>query len=223
MNPIIVESRLEELMNGGILDKGSHMSFTEGACAMEWVSYIAGLRHTDAPECVSPVLRTFTINLNDGWDTEQRQKLVPLLPRMVGTNGDGQDEARSYLALDWLIRTYTPAWLDLARWTEDARALRDLPQIADLVTAEQAGPVVCVVRNRADARWVATVDAARDAAWDAARYAATGDAAWYAAAIDARIAATDAQALRDLQPTVTMLQTSALELLDRMIDQPICQ
>lgn len=190
MNAIIIESRLEELMNGGVLDGGSHMSFTEGACAMEWVSYIAGLGHTDAPECVSPVLQKFTIDLNDSWDDEQRQKLVPFLPRMVGTNGDGQDEARSYLALDWLIRTYTPAWLDLAGLVGDAQALRGLPRIVDLGTAGQAGPVVRAGHEHSRAARDAAWEAARASAW-AAIVAAAGDAAGDAARDAARVAAGD--------------------------------
>jgi hypothetical protein len=167
---------------------------------MEVVAWLAGEGITDAPECASPVLRAFTINLNDQWDTPTRQRLRPHLPRMVGTANDGLDKTRSYMALDWLIRTYTPAWLDLAGLTTEATALRDLRRIMDLVAAQSAGPVVREVRTKADAAG----DAARDAAGDAAG-AAAWDAAW-AAARDA------------LKPTVETLQASALDLLDRMID-----
>src|SRR5438067_11627652 len=161
----IIESRLNELVSAGVLAEGSHDSFDEGACAMEWVSYLAGEGFTDAPECASRVLRTFTINLNDTWEAEDRQRLVPFLPRMVGTAKDGKDETRSYLALDWLIRTYTPAFLDLANLPEEAQALRDLRRIVDMASAEAAGPVVRAGREKAHAAW--------DAAW-----AAAGDAAW---------------------------------------------
>lgn len=130
---------------------------------MEVVAWLAGEGHTDAPDCASPVLRSFTISLNDQWDQQQRQKLIPFLPRMVGTNGDGQDETRSYLALDWLIRTYTPAWLDLAGLTAEAQELRDLRRIVDLVAAQQAGPVVRAAQEKAAAAWDAAGDAARAA------------------------------------------------------------
>src|SRR6516225_1672504 len=172
----IIEARLNELMNGGVLANGAHASFEEGACALEWVAYIADEGHTDAPECASPVLRRFTISLNDNWSQEQRQKLIPFLPRMVGTAGDGQDKARSYLALDWLIRIYTPAWLDLAGLTVEAQELRDLRRIVDMVTAEAAGSVVQNAQKKAAAAWAA----AWTAAWAAdAAYAAR--AAAYAA------------------------------------------
>ena len=197
MVPNIVQERLDALTSGRVtLDAGSHPDFETGHCAMEVVSWLAGLGHTDAPVCASPVLRSFTISLNDQWDRVQRQKLVPFLPRMVGTAGDGQDEARSYLALDWLIRTYTPAWLDIAGLTVEAGELRSLRRIVDISTAKAAGPVVRAAQAKAATAWAGAGAVAGDAAGDAAR----------AAAWDA------------LRPTVETLQASALDLLDRMID-----
>src|SRR5215207_8200100 len=117
------------------LQYGSHSSYEEGVCAMEYVAWLAGEDITAAPQCASQVLCVYTLNLNDRWNDDQRQKLKPFLPRMVGTAGDGQDEARSYLALDWLIRSFTPAWLDLAGLSDEAQSLRDLRQIADLASA----------------------------------------------------------------------------------------
>lgn len=127
---VVIPERLAVL--GTIhLGKGSHSSYESGHCAMEVVAWLAGLGHTDAPECASPVLQTYVISLNDTWGDVDRQRLVPYLPRVVGTAGDSQDEARAYLALDWLIRTYTPAWLDLAGLTVEAQALRGLRRIVD--------------------------------------------------------------------------------------------
>jgi hypothetical protein len=186
------------------LDPKAHRTFQEGHCFMEVAAWLAGEPHSDNPSCVSPVLRKLTIGLNDAWDDEQRQLLLPFLPRVVGTAGDGRDEARSYLALDWLIRVYTPAWLELAGLSDEAGRLRGLHRITDRVTASAAGPVVRDAKSSA----AAARDAARAAAWDAAR-AAAQDAARGAA----RDAAGDA-----LRPTVTALQASALDLLEAMID-----
>ena len=179
------------------LDKGSHRSADEGHCLLEVASMLAGQPFGDGPPCVSPVLRTFGISVNDQWDDEQRQKLLPFAPRLLNTAGDGLDEARSYLALDWLIRTYTPAWLDLAGLTDVAADLRALRRVADMAAA--AGPVVRDAQTKAVAARVAAWAAAWAAAWDAA-----GDAA--------RAAAGAA-----LKPTVELLQASALDLFDRMI------
>ncbi|HET6916871.1 MAG TPA: hypothetical protein VFH56_12345, partial [Acidimicrobiales bacterium] len=133
------------------LDKGPHDDPTDGHCLLEVVSMFAGEPFTDHPQCVSPVLRNFGINLNDEWDAAQRQKLKRFIPLLPGTAGDGLDEARGYLALDWLVRTYTPAWLDLAGLTAEAAELRGLRRIVDLVAAEAAGPVVRNTRTKAAA------------------------------------------------------------------------
>jgi hypothetical protein len=243
----VIAERLPELA-AIHLDSGAHNNFDNGHCAMEVVSWLAGEGFTDAPACASPVLRAFTIAVNDQWDDAQRQTLVPYLPRMVGTADDGKDEARSFLALDWLIRTFTPTWLDLAGLTVEAAALRDLRRIVDMVSAEAASPVVRVAETKAAAAWDAARAAARaaaeaaawDAAWDAARAAAeaaawdaaraaAGDAARDAARDAAEAAAWDAAwdaagdaaraaAEAALKPTVETLQASALDLLDAMID-----
>ena len=78
-------------------------------------------------------------------------------------------------------------------------------------------------RDTLAAAWDAAWDAARDAACNAARNAARDaacNAAWDAARDAARDAAWDAawDAARDaLRPTVVQLQTSALDLVERMI------
>lgn len=178
-------------LNGLTLDKGTHRTSAEGVCLLEAAALFAGEPHSDRPECVSPVLTAYGMALNDRWDDVQRQKLVPFIPLIIGTAGDGQDEARSYLALDWLIRTFTPAWLDLAGLTVEAQDLRDLGRVANRASAQVAGPVLRIAQAQAGAARVA----AQDAAWVAARGAAQGaaqDAAWGAARDAARGAARDA-------------------------------
>jgi hypothetical protein len=193
------------------LSKGSHQTPNAGRCAMEWVAFLAGEPHSDQPVCVSDVLKRFCIDFNDALDDESRQKLRPYLARTIGTAGDGQDGRRAFMCLDWIVRTYTPAWLSLAGLDDDARALRQLPEIVDIDAAWHAAPFTSGARQRAVAAW----DAAGDAAWDAARDAAR-DAAWtaaWAAAGDAAWAAAG----RRLKPTVQQLQASAFDLLDRML------
>jgi hypothetical protein len=197
------------------LSKGSHQTPNAGRCAMEWVAFLAGEPHSDQPVCVSDVLKRFCIDFNDALDDESRQKLRPYLARTIGTAGDGQDGRRAFMCLDWIVRTYTPAWLSLAGLDDDARALRQLPEIVDIDAAWHAAPFTSGARQRAvaagDAAWDAAGDAARTAARDAARTAAW-TAAW-AAAGDAAWAAAD----RRLKPTVQQLQASAFDLLDRML------
>ena len=173
------------------LTRGAHETRAAGVCLLEAAAWFAGKSHTDQPACVSPVLAAYGRSLNDALPDDSRQLLVPFVPLMPGTAGDGLDEARGYLALDWLIRVHTPAWLDLAGLADEARALRDLSRITDLAAAQAARPVVLTARNKATAARDATKDAARAAAWDAA-WAAAGDAAWNAAWAAAGAAAGDA-------------------------------
>ena len=194
------------------LAKGAHKDRSDGLCLLEAVAWFAGEPHSDHPACVSPVLAAYGRSLNDALGDDSRRLLIPFISVLSRTAGDGLDEARGYLALDWIIRVYTPAWLDVAGLTREARALRDLRCISDMAAVQDARPVVL---SAWDAAWAA----ARAAAWDAARaaaWAAAGDAAWaaaWAAAGDAAGAAAGAV----LSPTVAQLQDSAIALYDVLI------
>lgn len=63
---IVIPERLASL-DTIRLDKGAHPSYESGHCALEVVAWLAGLGHTDAPECASPVLRSYVVILNDTW------------------------------------------------------------------------------------------------------------------------------------------------------------
>ena len=154
-----------EKLTGITLAKGGHDSPEQGLCLMEALSFVRGIPHTDRPPCVSSLLGEMGRSLNDVLPDDLRQQLIPVIPALPTTAGDGHDEMRSYMALDWLIRTWLPAWLDLVPATrEDARKLRELGRIVDLVAAERAGPVVRASRKNAAAAGAAARDAARAAA-----------------------------------------------------------
>ncbi|MEL7447325.1 MAG: hypothetical protein AAGK02_16225, partial [Pseudomonadota bacterium] len=185
-------TKLEEL---GPLKSGGHTGPEQGACIMEAVSYIAGEPWSDHPECVCPVIARFLRNWNDNLrSNEERDRLLkPLIPVILDTKSTPAiEEQRSYLALDWMVRVFTPTWLRLAKLDDHADRLVALAPIETLEAAQAAGPIVREARDAAgaaarDAAWAA----ARDAAWDAARDAAW-DAAWAAARDAARDAAWDA-------------------------------
>jgi hypothetical protein len=217
------------------LTKGYHRAKTPGEwCLMEAAAYIAGESWTDHPKCVSPVLTSYGVALNDSWDDDQRQKLIPFIPRLLGTVGDGQDKARSYLAIDWLLRTYTSTWVHLAGLTAEASALRehtrivDVPGVESIQTALLAAqatlsPMYSVARE-------ATLPPMYSAAYSATRLVTYSEPqAHFAVRLAASVATasaavsaafrTDHLVAQDaLAPTVKMLQASALDLLDAMID-----
>ena len=166
------------------LSKGAHEDEDEGACVMEAVSYVAGEPWSDNPACACPVISELLRTWNDDLPTDaDRDRLLrPLIPRLVGSRSTPEVETRrSWLAMDWLVRTYAPAWLQLVpALVPHADALTDLPPIVDAQTA---------------AAHQSTFNAADVAARDA-----VGDAAWFAARAAAETAARDA-----LQPTVATL------------------
>jgi hypothetical protein len=269
-----------------ILGKGSHSSMEAGACVLEAVSFVAGEPWSDHPECASRVIGAFMRTWNDDLDDAGRQKLKPYIVKLVGTKASAAIEnKRAWLITDWLVRHHTPAWLDLAGCTEQAAALRSLPEIDSAASAKSAQPKIKDASDRAyaamtaawAAAWAASGDAwaasgdagdvamaaawaaAGDVAWDAAKdvamaaaWAAAGDVAWDAAKDAARAAAgaaagdvawdaaraaagaaakdaattaamtaagdvARAAAKKKLAPTVTSLQASAFDLLDRLI------
>ena len=172
---------------------GTHSTPQDGRCAMEWVSYLAGESHSDQPACVSPVLRSMCIALNDGLDQGPRQRLRPYLTRTIGTAGDGLDTTRAWMAMDWLARLYTPAWLRLAGLHAAADRLAALETLTSAPTLSAALDALEDVRHEARVArghafraplptgWAAGVAAAmagREAAW-----ACAGAAAWAAARI----------------------------------------
>jgi hypothetical protein len=179
------------------LAPGTHATPQDGRCAMEWVSHLAGEGHSDAPACVSPVLRALCVTLNDSLEHEPRQRLRPYLTRTIGTAGDGLDSVRSWLALDWLVRTYTPAWLALAGLEGTAQTLRQAEPITDPARLAAILPVLSTARRAArsargrsyGSAWLSAVSdgrAGRATAWTGA-----GSAAWAAARIAVEDPAAD--------------------------------
>jgi hypothetical protein len=219
-----------------VLAKGGHDTRLDGVCLLEAVAWQAGEDHTDRPVCVSPVLAAFGRSLNDVLPDAKRQELVPLVPLLPGTAGDGHDETRGYMALDWLIRGWTPAWFSLAGLTADAQALRDLRRIVDMAAAKSAAPVVQQASQKAfaagdgpgDAAWAdvwADVwdDSAGAAAMAVARHVAWAGV-WHVARESARavaMAVARAVARATLAPTVASLQDSAISLYQAMINAEV--
>ena len=176
---------IEALLSGG-------HSPNSKMCVMEAAAYVAGERWTDSPKCVSPTIASFLRNWNDNLpDNATRTRLLgPLIPLVLGTKGSDESEMkRSWMAFDWLVREYGPAFMDLSDALKPhAKALRDLGPIYDKPTLYAAIPTIEAAQKASDA----ARDAARAAAW--------------AAAWDA------------LKPTVTALQESAVDLVKRMAE-----
>jgi hypothetical protein len=128
------------------------------------------------------------IKLNDYFNDEERQLLVPLIPLLVGTRTDRTSRLRrAHMLVDATIREITPMAYDALGWTDLAAQLREIAPIKDAQSARSAHSIVIGVRDEtrkrkatatydaaasADAAAAADIDAYDDAADIAAAYAA---------------------------------------------------
>jgi hypothetical protein len=75
-----------------ILGRGNHDAGPEeGACFMEFASYLAGEEWSDHPRCAHPLLAAVSITVNDHISDDQRQRLLPLVTRVIGTSAWNND------------------------------------------------------------------------------------------------------------------------------------
>jgi hypothetical protein len=119
---------------------------------MEWVTHLAGERHSDRPSCVCPSLREFTVRVNDAMSDAERQRLRPYLGRMIGTAGDGRAPARAYRLVDWAVREVAPLAMDAGGRADVARTLRALAGVRDFGSAQAATDVLRVSAGAAGIR-----------------------------------------------------------------------
>jgi hypothetical protein len=165
---------------------------------LELVSWLAHQPHTDDPDTVSPVLRTYVRWLASGVDDNTRQQLKSVAQRLIDTAepkaaGDARgpmqgrlgprDSARAWATADWLVRVQGPAWLRLAGLVEAAGRLEALGPVTEEVELVRAvdvlGSVVVIAGRRIDiTTQIAGDESQEDAAlveqvaWDAWEQAA---------------------------------------------------
>lgn len=82
-----------------ILSRGKHWSPRRGACFMELASVLAGERWSDHPRCTHPLLAALAREVNDVTSDGDRQRLVGLVPSVVGRTGDEQTWLRVAVAV----------------------------------------------------------------------------------------------------------------------------
>lgn len=219
-------------------------------CTSEVVSYLAAPSPYGAlPQRACPVIIMFMHTWNNSLsDCEDRKRLIePLIPLAVfSLSTQAVQERRMYLALDWLVRVYTPEWLDMVPALRDeAKKLRELEEISDVESAEDSkrplhiadynalkedrGGCVTGQLSRA-ALGAAAATAARQTTmavrWDAegnGKAWATWDSAWLAAGSAASTATLTASwvAAEDAtgaaaKATTNFLQASAVDLAKAM-------
>lgn len=70
-----------------VLSAGKHRNPRQGACFMEFASYLAGERWSDHPPCTHPLLSFLARGVNDFSSDGARNRLAPLIPSVIGLNG----------------------------------------------------------------------------------------------------------------------------------------
>jgi hypothetical protein len=71
-----------------LLLRGKHRSPRQGACFMEFASYLAGERWSDHPACTHPLLASLARQVNDNVSDPARQTLLELVPEVIGLTSD---------------------------------------------------------------------------------------------------------------------------------------
>jgi hypothetical protein len=122
-------------------------------CLTDAVTLLAGELHLSMSDIVSPVLNAFGTQLSDALPEDLRQMLIPIIPKLVGTASDGQDNTRAFLGLDWLIRRWTSKWIDLAGLTVMASDLRSLAQIDDAPAVLASGLLLLQANTDTSFAW----------------------------------------------------------------------
>lgn len=87
-----------------VLSPGGHVSPSQGACMMEYISVLAGEKFSDAPKCVNPYIAAYGAMLNDE-SYSNRLALVRLMgPAMTtGTGNKSVDNTRGERLQTWAM------------------------------------------------------------------------------------------------------------------------
>jgi len=161
------------------LSRGSHMTYAMGTCVMELASVLAGEPFSDRPECIHPTLAKVARMVNDQVSDIERQRLVPLLPQMMGGPQSGErlglvialtclDHATSD-ASQRKVERHRKRVLRRLEWTNTRDRLSPLRRFRCRLEAHRAiDTAVVATRRRADRALTAMLtDVVRVCCWSA--------------------------------------------------------
>ena len=216
------------------LARGAHSTPEEGLCTLEVVAMLAGEGHTDQPECCCPAIGSFVFRWNDDLkDDERTTLLLPLTTRLVGSVNDEQITwRRAILAIDWLLRSATPDWLEaIPEYKLLGKILRKSPPLFRKGATRQASGVLKRINL--------ALPQDLDMSLHAQAVDSVGRSGAAAAYVDLPCLGADLPALagvavpalsvsvnaanrlladgHDIEPLIQKLQASGVELVDRMI------
>src|SRR6185437_682826 len=149
------------------LAAGAHGPDGGEGCLMEMVSFLAGEKWSDHPDCSSPVLGNYGRALNDRLPDSLRLQLTSYIPRLIGTRASKEIELqRAFIATDYAVRVFAPKALRARGRVVDAVRLEDLEAIVDVRTAQAGRASAAAAYDASDASAAAAYDASdASAAW----------------------------------------------------------
>jgi hypothetical protein len=109
------------------LHYGKHVLRSDGVCALEAAAWAAGEPHSDHPTCVCWVLGAYVRRVNDTVGTRDRQRLLPYVPRLVGTAATEEVRERRAAVILQLALSRVGAPLCAALGCEEAAAALAAP------------------------------------------------------------------------------------------------
>jgi hypothetical protein len=106
---------------------------------MEAVAKLAGLPHSEAPECTCDIVGIYIRTINDYMPDAIRQQLIPVLPRLIRTGREADFAPRAAFMVRKAIHVFAPAALETAGHADLARQIRatDWQAWSDLATFAQ--------------------------------------------------------------------------------------
>jgi hypothetical protein len=157
-------------LEGLVLKSGKHEPPPEGArpecCVMEAVAWVAGEPHSDYPDCACPIIREPVVMLNDSMTDEERQQLLPLVIRLVGSRDPDERKAfeiglkRAFLFVDTYVRKTLPAIWEAIGMAEEAVAMRALEEISSEDSARRSRAAVQKIYD--ESKYLRALSALRD-------------------------------------------------------------
>lgn len=96
--PMRLDAQMERIYRSVRLVNGVGDSGRGEFCVLSLLAFLLGESHSDRPSCVSPLIRRFAIEINDGMLDSARQCLKPFVPRLIGTKDDADDARAQLLA-----------------------------------------------------------------------------------------------------------------------------
>ncbi len=117
------------------LKHGAHSSPEAGVCAMEMVAFLERLPHSDAPECTCPVIAAYVRGINDMLPDGERNRLLPYLPRLVGTVAPQHQQARAEYLTWRAVRVFAPMALRAVGLYDHAAKLEAQTDLRDATRA----------------------------------------------------------------------------------------